>query len=124
MSAELAEGAVKVGEVSLLISSAGEVDPNGLRQIALGARDRLQGASVVVIGSMADGKGALVAAITPDLVARGVSAGDLIAAAAAELGGGGSRDPELAQAGGPNGSRLGEALELARERAEQALSAL
>ncbi|MEX0865292.1 MAG: alanine--tRNA ligase [Acidimicrobiia bacterium] len=124
MAAELAEGAIKVGEVSLLISSAGEVDPDGLRQIALGARDRLQGPAVVVIGSMADGKGAMVAAITPDLVARGVSAGDLIAGAAAELGGGGSRDPELAQAGGPNGSRLGEALELAREQAEEALSAL
>ena len=55
---------------------------------------------------------------------RGISAGELIAPAARKMGGGGSRDPELAQAGGPNGAEMASALDMARSEAEQALAAL
>ena len=44
--------------------------------------------------------------------------------AATELGGGGSRDPELAQAGGPHGDRLDDALERARDSAERLIGSL
>jgi alanyl-tRNA synthetase len=95
-----------------------------LRELALGVRDRLAGSSVVVVGSAAGSKGALVAVVSKDLIAKGISAADLIGDAARELGGGGSRDPELAQAGGPNGSQLGVALDKARTEASRALAAL
>jgi len=115
---------VKVGDWHLVVADAGEVSGNELRQIALGVRDRMQGGGIVVVGSSAGGKGALVSVAAAELVAQGVSAGDLLVNAAREVGGGGSRDPELAQAGGPNGSRLGAALDIARSEAEQALTAL
>jgi alanyl-tRNA synthetase len=78
----------------------------------------------VVVGSSDGGKGNLVAVASKELVERGVSAGELIGGAARMLGGGGSRDPELAQAGGPNGQKLSAALETAREESSQALAAL
>ncbi len=74
--------------------------PDQLRVLAVQVRERL-GRSVVVLGSTNAGKGALLGAVSADLVAAGLSAADIILPAARILGGGGSRDPELAQAGGP-----------------------
>jgi alanyl-tRNA synthetase len=124
MTADLAGRAVKVGAASLVVASVPEIDPDGLRQVALGLREQVEGPVVAIVGALSGGKAALVAAVSKDLVTGGVSAGDLIASSAALLGGGGSRDPELAQAGGPAGSKLDEALELGREQAEKALRAL
>ncbi|HEU4894329.1 MAG TPA: alanine--tRNA ligase [Acidimicrobiia bacterium] len=121
---ELAADPVMEGEVSVVIADAGHVHGNELRQIALGVRDRIDGPSVVIVGSADGGKGALVAAVSKDLVEKGISAGRLLAAPAAELGGGGSPDPELAQAGGPQGDRLPAALDKAREESGRALAAL
>jgi len=121
---ELAAGADRIDESDLVIAEVGEIDANELRQLALGIRDRLAGSSVVVVGSAAGTKGTLVAVVSKDLIAKGISAADLIGDAARELGGGGSRDPELAQAGGPNGSQLGVALEKARTEASRALAEL
>ena len=121
---ELAAGAERFGEYALVVADAGDVNGNELRQIALGVRDRLKRGGLVVVGSSFAEKGALVAVLTKDLVDQGVSAGELLIKASAEVGGGGSRDPELAQAGGPNGARLGAALDVARNEAEQALTSL
>ena len=107
-----------------MVADVGEINSNELRQLALGVRDRLAGSGVVIVGSDAGAKGALVAVVSKDLMGKGISAAELIGDAARELGGGGSRDPELAQAGGPNGGRLGVALERARTEAERALAAL
>ena len=70
------------------------------------------------------GKGALGGVVSSDLVEVGLSAAELITGGAREMGGGGSRDPELAQAGGPNGDRLETALATSRDAAEQALAGL
>jgi alanyl-tRNA synthetase len=65
-----------------------------------------------------------VGVVTKGLVEKGVSASEIISEAARELGGGASRDPELAQAGGPNGDHLEDALALARDNAERVLGSL
>jgi alanyl-tRNA synthetase len=124
LAVELAARAKEVGETSLLVGSAPDLDANSLRQLALGIRDRLGPPSVVVVGSIVAGKGSLVAVVTKDLVEAGVSAAEIISDAATELGGGGSRDPELAQAGGPHGDRLDDGLERARDSAERLLGSL
>jgi alanyl-tRNA synthetase len=124
LAVELAAQAKEVGETSLLVGSAPNLDANSLRQLALGIRDRLGPPSVVVVGSIVAGKGSLVAVVTKDLVEAGVSAAEIISDAATELGGGGSRDPELAQAGGPHGDRLDDGLERARDSAERLLGSL
>ncbi|HEX6286112.1 MAG TPA: alanine--tRNA ligase-related protein, partial [Acidimicrobiia bacterium] len=124
MAAELASGAERIGDTALVVADAGDSDGNELRQIALGVRDHLDGPSAVVLGSSSGGKGALVGVLSKDLVGRGLSAGDLLTSAASKLGGGGSRDPELAQAGGPRGDALGAALDSARDEMSRALAEL
>ncbi len=120
-AADLVAGATQLGAVSLVVADRSNLRPDELRLLAMAIRDRLT-SGVVLIGSAFGGKGALVGLVTKDQVERGVSAADLVAAGASYLGGGGSRDPELAQAGGPNGSNLGAALEAARESAERTLA--
>jgi alanyl-tRNA synthetase len=124
LAAELASAATKIGEATLVVGDAEELDAASLRQLALGIRERVGPRSAVVVGSRHGGKGALVGLLTRDLVDAGLSAADVIAEGARELGGGGSRDPELAQAGGQHGDRLAAALDLARSAAERALTAL
>jgi alanyl-tRNA synthetase len=120
-AAALAAEAETVGERQLVVAER-QLDPGALRALALAVRDRLR-SGAVVLGSRHNGKGALVAAVTADLMDRGVSAADLASAGAGLLGGGGSRDPELSQAGGPHGEKLTEALEAARDAAGRALVA-
>ena len=122
LAGELAAGAEEIGGRSLVVADAGRAAPDDLRKLALDVRNRLGPSSLVVVGSRHEGKGALVAAATPDLVEVGVSAGDLAAAGAGEMGGGGSRNPDLAQAGGPRGDRLEAALALVREQAARVLA--
>jgi len=64
----------------------------------------------VVLGGVADGKVALVAAVTSDLTSR-VHAGKIIGEIAKLVGGRGGGKPELAQAGGSDAGKLDEALE-------------
>jgi alanyl-tRNA synthetase len=117
---EIAASAEKLGEAHWAVAGAGEMPPDELRALALQVRERL-GTGVVVLGSTNAGKGALLGAVSADLVASGVSAAEIILPGARILGGGGSRDPELAQAGGPHGDRLDEALDAAREALGRAL---
>src|SRR5262249_13921041 len=69
----------------------------------------------VLFGSAADGKVLLVAALSKELVERGLSAGDWVKAAAKAVGGGGGGRPDLAQAGGKFPEKLPEALQDAVE---------
>jgi alanyl-tRNA synthetase len=61
-----------------------------------------------------DGKVLLVAGVSKELVMRGISAGDWVREVAPIVGGGGGGRPDMAQAGGKDATRLGEALERAR----------
>ena len=121
LSEELAATAQASGESRSVVAAVGELPPDQLRQLALGVRDRL-GSGIVVLGSTSTGKGALIGVVSRDLVDKGVSASDLIGPAARVLGGGGSRDPELSQAGGPDGGKLDEAIEIARDEVGRALA--
>ncbi len=118
---DLAANAVPLGEFKLVVTERSHLRPDEMRLLAMAVRQRI-GSGIVLVGSSAGGKGALTGLVTKDLVGKGVSAADIVAAGAVHLGGGGSRDPELAQAGGPNGHQLGEALDAARDRAERSLA--
>jgi alanyl-tRNA synthetase len=67
-----------------------------------------------LLASEHDGKPILVAAVTEDLVKRGLHAGKLVQVAAKVIGGGGGGRPTLAQAGGKDPSKISEALDSAR----------
>ncbi|MCJ7725768.1 MAG: alanine--tRNA ligase-related protein, partial [Acidimicrobiia bacterium] len=117
---DLVAGAEEIGGAKLLVAAVPGLSPDELRALALQVRDRL-GSGIAVLGSERDGKGGLIGAVTPDLVAEGISAGALLVGPASLMGGGGSRDPELAQAGGPRGEHLPAALEAAVEAGTAAL---
>ena len=86
----------------------------GLKSLADAAKTKLGSGVVAIVGVGADGKAGVVAAVTPDLVAR-ISAIDLVRAASETLGGkGGGGRPDMAQAGGPDGAKAEAALEAIR----------
>ena len=68
------------------------------------------GSGVVAFVAVADGRASLVVGVTDDLTSR-ISAVDLVRVGAEALGGkGGGGRPDMAQAGGPDGTRAPEAL--------------
>lgn len=95
-------------------------DTEALRQMTDTFRQKYS-SGVCVLASVTDGKPALIAAITEDLVKRGLNASELVKFVAAPLGGGGGGRPTLAQAGGKDASKLGEALESVAGWVEQKL---
>lgn len=98
-----------VSGVKVLAAKVSAADVDTLREMTDWFRNRL-GSGVVVLGAVINDKPSLVAAVTPDLVERGIKAGALIQHVARIVGGGGGGRPTLAQAGGRDASRLGEAL--------------
>jgi len=85
-----------------------------LREMGDLLRDRLKSA-VIVLGTVQDGKPGFVAMVTPDLVNRGLHAGDIVKQVAAVTGGGGGGKANMAQAGGNDKSKLDEALALVKQ---------
>jgi alanyl-tRNA synthetase len=116
---ELARGVERVDGLAVVAHRADGLSSDELRQLAGSVRGALGEAAVVIIGAGTDGKAQLVAAVSPDLVARGVAARDVLERAASLVGGGAGGSPELAQAGGRDGARLGEALEAAAARGRE-----
>ena len=101
--------AVEVDGIPVLATRVSADDRETMLQIGDRLRDRLR-SGVVVLGSEIDGKPALVAMVTKDLTARGLSAGKLIQELAPVIGGRGGGRPELANGGGADATRLDEAL--------------
>jgi len=92
-----------------------------MREIADHLREHL-GSAVIVLGAIIDQKPALVAAVTPDLVEKGLHAGQLVGQLAKVIGGGGGGRPTMAQAGGRDASKLGQALAQVLESVDKAMS--
>jgi len=102
--------AVQVDGFSVLSTPVNVADVETLRQMSDWFRDRL-GSSVVVVGSVINDKPMLVAAVTPDLINRGMHAGNLVRDIAKIIGGSGGGRPNMAQAGGKDSDKLPAALE-------------
>lgn len=115
LGAELAVNPETHGDIQVVVATVGETPPAELRQLAQQIRDRLGENSIVVLGAANGTKGGITAAAGRGAIDAGASAGEVAAAGAAVMGGGGSRDPELAQAGGPDGSSLAKAMDEVRE---------
>ena len=78
--------------------------------------------SVVVLGAVVNGSPMLVAMVTPDLVDKGLHAGNMVREAAGVIGGSGGGRPEMAQAGGRQAEKLDEALGGVPELVRRSLS--
>ena len=105
----LLDRAERVDGFSVLAVRVPATDVDTLRQMTDWFRDKL-GSSVVAVGAVIDDKPLIVAAVTDDLVSRGMHAGNIVRDAARLMGGGGGGRPTLAQAGGRDATKLDEAL--------------
>ena len=110
----------EVQGVRVLAAQVEAADMDGLREMSDWLRDRL-GSAVIVLGAVMKGRPGFVAAVTPDLVGRGLHAGKLVNQVARVTGGGGGGRPTMAQAGGRDASRLAEALERGPELVKKSL---
>ena len=80
-----------------------------LRAVADRIRQRLSPV-VLVLAASIDGKPQFLAAASPELVDRGVHAGNIVREVAKVAGGGGGGRPDMAQAGARDASRIEDAL--------------
>jgi alanyl-tRNA synthetase len=113
--------ATKIGDVTLLV---GEI-PAGPDDAIRTQVDRIKqkaGSAVVVVGWLDEDKVGLLAAVSDDVIKKGIKAGDLIKQIAPIVGGGGGGRPNMAQAGGKEPSKLGEALAKAKSLVDQQLT--
>jgi alanyl-tRNA synthetase len=100
-----------VGDVKLMARAVEGVDLKDLRSLADEGKTRLGSGVVAIVGVTGDGKAGVVVGVTADLVTR-FSAVDLVRKGAEALGGkGGGGRPDMAQAGGPDGSKAEVALQ-------------
>ena len=115
------DGLVEVSGAKVLARRVPSLPVNELRNLADTFRGKLK-SGVVLLGTDADGKVTLLAAVTPDLLPR-VSADDLAKTMAPIVGGRGGGKPDLAQAGGKDPERIDAALEAGLARAKERLGA-
>ena len=102
-----------VAGVPVLTGQIAHGDSDTLREMADRFRQKVP-SGVAVFGAVKDGKPALIACVTDDLVKRGLNAGAIVRQIAGVIGGSGGGKPNLAQAGGKDPSRLAEALAMVR----------
>jgi alanyl-tRNA synthetase len=109
--AEGADGMRAVGDVKLMARTVEGIDLKDLRSLADEGKKTVGSGVVAIVGVTEDGKAGIVVGVTNDLVAR-FNAVDLVRKGAEALGGkGGGGRPDMAQAGGPDGSKAGAALD-------------
>ena len=94
------------------------LDPKDLRSTVDTMKQRV-GSGVAALVAVNEGRASVAVGVTDDL-AKQVSAVDLVKAAVAMLGGqGGGGRPDMAQGGGPDGSKAKEALDAVRDALEK-----
>ncbi|MGH2608927.1 MAG: DHHA1 domain-containing protein, partial [Tepidiformaceae bacterium] len=108
------------GDAHLIVAQVDAGSQDTLKDVADRVRSKLKPA-LVVLGANINGRPAFLVAATPELVGRGVHAGNLIKDIASVAGGGGGGKPDLAQAGAKDPGRLADALEAARRLGREAL---
>jgi alanyl-tRNA synthetase len=105
-----ANGFRTIGDVKLISRSVEGIELKDLRSLADEGKKKVGSGVVAIVGIAGDGRAGIVVGVTDDLVAR-FNAVDLVKKGAEVLGGkGGGGRPDMAQAGGPDGSKADAAL--------------
>ncbi|MGJ5135522.1 MULTISPECIES: alanine--tRNA ligase [unclassified Bradyrhizobium] len=105
-----AAGVRDVGGVKLMARAVTGIEMKDLKSLADDAKKQLGSGVVALVATSEDGKAGVVVGVTADLTSR-FNAVDLVRAASEALGGkGGGGRPDMAQAGGPDGSKAEAAL--------------
>ena len=105
-----------VGKIRLMARAVQGLNPKDLRGLIDDGKKQVGSGIVAIVGVTDDGKAGLAVGVTDDLTGT-YSAVDLVKVGAAALGGkGGGGRPDMAQAGGPDGSKAQAALEAIEAR--------
>ncbi|MFN8122863.1 MAG: alanine--tRNA ligase [Thermoleophilia bacterium] len=113
--AAIAAGAVQNGPVRGVAAEVEASDADELLAVSDQVKRLLGDAAAVLLAARADDRVMLVANLTPEAVAAGMSANALIKEVAPMVGGGGGGKDTMARAGGKDPSRLPEAIARAME---------
>jgi alanyl-tRNA synthetase len=116
---DLVELAREVKGVRVIAARVEVTDRAAMRQMVDDLRAKLE-SGVIVLGSVAEGKVSLIAAVTKDLTGK-LDAGKIVKQAATYVEGSGGGRKDLAEAGGKNPARLDEALQAVPGIIEQML---
>jgi alanyl-tRNA synthetase len=104
------DGVRSIGDIKLLARAVSGIDLKDLRSLADEGKKKVGSGVVAIVGVTEDGKAGVVVGVTADLTSR-FNAVDLVRMGAEALGGkGGGGRPDMAQAGGPDGSKADAAL--------------
>jgi len=105
-----ASGVREVGNVKLMARAVEGIEMKDLKSLADDGKKQLGSGVVAIVGVTEDGKAGVVVGVTPDLTSR-FNAVNLVRVASEALGGkGGGGRPDMAQAGGPDGTKASAAL--------------
>ena len=107
---DLVAQAREIGGLKVLAAKLDGVEREQLRLLADAVRQKM-GSGLVVLGTVKDGRVALISAATKDIAGTRVHAGRVVSAVAKLVGGGGGGRPDMAEAGGKNPESLAGALE-------------
>jgi len=124
LSKETAESLLAQAEsvkgVSVLSVKTSVSNMDALRHMGDVLKEKL-GSGVVVLAAVWDDKPNFLAMVTPDLVAKGLNAGEIIKRVAQATGGSGGGRPQMAQGGGRDKDKLEGALKLVASLVEEKL---
>ena len=122
LSKETAESLLNKAEtvkgVSVLATRASVSNMDALRHMGDVLREKL-GSGVIVLAAVWDDRPSFLAMVTPDLISRGLNAGDIVKKVAQATGGSGGGRPQLGQGGGRDKDKLEQALKLVATLVEE-----
>jgi len=104
----------EINGIKLFSLKLKDKEANNLREIADKIKDKNESCAVLLASDLGD-KVLFVAAVTKDLVQKGVNAGNMVKEAAKVAGGGGGGRPDFAQAGGKDPQKIDEAIEAVKK---------
>jgi len=104
------DGVRSIGDIKLLARAVSGIDIKDLKSLADEGKKQVGSGVVAIVGVTDEGKAGVVVGVTADLTGR-FNAIDLVRKGAEALGGkGGGGRPDMAQAGGPDGTKADDAL--------------
>jgi alanyl-tRNA synthetase len=108
-AAELLQHTQDVRGITVLASRTSASSAEAMREMGDWIKTQVPSA-VIVLAAVQDNRPTIIAMVTPDLVAKGVHAGNIARETAQVMEGGGGGRPDMAQAGGKRADKLAEAL--------------
>jgi alanyl-tRNA synthetase len=110
---DLLAAATTMGDARIVVAAVEGVTPDDLRQLIDVLRRKVTTGLAVLLMTSHEGKVVLSSGLTPDLVQRGLHAGNWLKEVAPVVGGGGGGRPDFAQAGGKDPARIPDAVDKA-----------